>query len=124
MIMRERPKRPKTRALIRVRASYGYERSMAMQESQIERRLAQGVKAKGGMCMKFTSPGLPGVPDRIVLLPDGRVIFIELKTKSGRLAAVQRWVISAMRARGADVRVLHGLDQVKSFLEEVTPNEV
>ena len=47
-----------------------------MQESQIERRLAQGVKAKGGMCMKFTSPGLPGVPDRIVLLPDGRVIFI------------------------------------------------
>lgn len=95
-----------------------------MQESQIERRLAQGVKAKGGMCMKFTSPGLPGVPDRIVLLPDGRVIFIELKTKSGRLAAVQRWVISAMRARGADVRVLHGLDQVKSFLEEVTPNEV
>ena len=95
-----------------------------MKESQIERHLVQGVKACGGKCMKFISPSLPGVPDRIVLTPDGRVIFIELKSKTGRLATVQRWVIGEMRGRGADVRVLRGMDQVKSFLEEMTSNEV
>ncbi len=90
-----------------------------MKESQIERRLVQGVKDRGGMCMKFTSPNLPGVPDRIVLTPDGRIIFIELKTEIGRLSKIQRWVVSEMQLRGADVRVLHGLDQVKEFLQEV-----
>lgn len=95
-----------------------------MRESQIEARLVQGVKAKGGMCMKFTSPGLPGVPDRIVLTPDGRVYFVELKTEIGRLAKIQKWLIGEMRQRGADVRVVKGLDAVKDFLKEVFPDEV
>jgi len=95
-----------------------------MTESKIERRLVQGVKACGGMCMKFTSPGTPGVPDRIVLTPDGRVYFVELKTIIGRLASIQRWVIGEMQKRGADVRVLRGPDEVKIFLEEVFSREV
>lgn len=92
-----------------------------MSESQIERRLVQGVKERGGMCLKFTSPGTPGVPDRIVLTPDGRVIFIELKTEIGRLANIQRWVIGEMQKHGADVRVIKGAAAVKVFLEEVLP---
>ena len=95
-----------------------------MSESQIERRLVQGVKAKGGMCLKFTSPGAPGVPDRIVLTPDGRVYFVEVKTIIGRLAGIQRWMVGEMQKRGAQVRVLHGVDAVKEFLEEVDPDEV
>ena len=95
-----------------------------MSEKQIEQRLVQGVKKRGGMCMKFTSPNLPGVPDRIVLTPDGRTIYIELKTEIGRLANIQRWVIGEMQKRGADVRVLRGTDEVKKFLEEVLPVEV
>jgi len=95
-----------------------------MNESKIERNLVQGVKARGGMCVKFTSPGLPGVPDRIVLTPDGRVYFVELKTNFGRVASIQRWVISEMQKRGADVRVLKGPEAVKIFLEEVMPREV
>ena len=95
-----------------------------MKESQIERRLAQGVKDRGGMCMKFVSPNLPGVPDRIVLTPTGRTIYVELKTEIGRLANLQKWVIAEMQKRGADVRVLHGLDQVKLFLEEELPREI
>ena len=87
-----------------------------MSEKQIEQRLVQGVKAKGGMCMKFVSPNLPGVPDRIVLTQDGRTIYIELKTETGRLARIQKWVIGEMQKRGADVRVLSGIDAVKEFL--------
>lgn len=95
-----------------------------MRESQIEARLVQGVKAKGGMCMKFTSPGLPGVPDRIVLTPAGRVYFVELKTEIGRLASIQKWVIGELQKRGAEVRVIKGPEAVKDFLKEVFADEV
>lgn len=90
-----------------------------MKESTIEARLVRGVKKLGGLCYKFTSPGNPGVPDRIVLLPNGKTIFVELKTTVGRLAKVQQWQLQEMRKRGADVRVLKGMDQVTAFLEEV-----
>ena len=50
-----------------------------MKESEIEARLVRGVKALGGVAYKFVSPGNVGVPDRVVVLPGGRVIFVELK---------------------------------------------
>jgi len=90
-----------------------------MTERQVEQHLVAGVKKNGGMCIKFTSPGLPGVPDRIVLTNDGRVYFVELKTEIGRLAKIQRWVIEEMRSRGHDVRVLKGKAAVQEFLKEV-----
>jgi hypothetical protein len=90
-----------------------------MTEYAIERRLKQGVTAAGGMCLKFTSPGMPGVPDRIIVTADGRVMFIELKTETGRLAGIQRWVIGELQKRGADVRVLKGKHAVDDFLKEV-----
>lgn len=90
-----------------------------MREATIEARLVREVRKLGGLCYKFTSPGNPGVPDRIVILPDGRTIFIELKTEIGRLAKIQQWQLDEMRKRGADVRVLKGLDQVMEFLAEV-----
>lgn len=90
-----------------------------MKESAIEARLVREVKKRGGLCYKFTSPGNPGVPDRIIILPGGRTVYAELKTEIGRLAKVQRWQIERMRELGADVRVLKGMDQVLAFLEEV-----
>lgn len=95
-----------------------------MRESAIEVRLAREVKKLGGLCYKFTSPGSPGVPDRIVILPGGRVVFVELKTEIGRLARIQRWQIEELKKRGAEVRVLKGLDQVLDFLEEVRSGEI
>ena len=89
-----------------------------MRESEIERKLGEGIKKLGGLYYKFTSPNLPGVPDRIVILPGGRVIFVELKTEVGRLANIQKWIISEMQKRGADVRVIKGLPEAMSFLEE------
>lgn len=49
------------------------------EESRIERALSVQVKKRGGMAVKFVSPGLDGVPDRIVLLPGRRIAFVELK---------------------------------------------
>lgn len=90
-----------------------------MKESQIERRLVGGVKRLGGMCLKFVSPGTLGVPDRIIITAKGRVIFVELKTETGRLTKIQRYVIGEMQKRGADARVVKGIDEVKELLAEI-----
>lgn len=90
-----------------------------MRESQIEKRLVEGVKKLGGLCLKFESPGSPGVPDRIIITVKGRVIFAELKADAGRLAKIQKYRIGEMQKRGADVRIVKGMDAVKSLLEEI-----
>ena len=93
----------------------------SVKESVIEARLVRLVRSRGGLCFKFVSPGNPGVPDRIVITPEGRTVYVELKTEVGRLAAIQKWQHEEMRKRGAEVRTLKGLDQVLAFVEEVLP---
>jgi len=97
------------------------ERRKSMKESYIESYLVRKVKELGGLCYKFVSPGNPGVPDRLIITPTGKTIFVELKTEVGRLAIVQKWQRSEMEKRGADCRVLFGMDAVKDFLREVFP---
>lgn len=92
-----------------------------MRESSIESKLVRMVRERGGLCFKFVSPGNPGVPDRIVITPAGRTVYVELKTEVGRLAAIQKWQHEELRKRSADVRTLKGLEQVKAFVEEVFP---
>ena len=61
-------------------------------EKDLEAVLTNKVRAAGGMCLKWNCPGWVGVPDRIILLPEGRVIFAELKKpKTGRVAPLQKW---------------------------------
>ena len=90
-----------------------------MIETQIERHLVEGVKKLGGLCYKFVSPGTQGVPDRIIITAQGKVIFTELKTDRGVLSAIQKYIIGQMLKRHADVRVLYGLKQVKALLAEI-----
>ena len=92
-----------------------------MKESYIESYLVRKVKEHGGLCYKFVSPGNPGVPDRLIITPTGKTIFVELKTEVGRLAKVQKWQRSEMEKRGADCRVLFGMDAVKDLLREDFP---
>ena len=95
-----------------------------MLEKEIERRMVQTVRERGGLCYKFVSPSNPGVPDRIIITPNGQVVFVELKTETGRLAKIQAWQLDEMRKRGADVRVAKGWPAVKALLEEVLPSEI
>ena len=60
-----------------------------------------------------------GVPDRIIITAKGRVIFVELKAETGRLTKIQRYVIGEMQKRGADARVVKGIDEVKELLAEI-----
>ena len=90
-----------------------------MLEKEVERYLVREVKAHGGLCFKFVSPGNPGVPDRIVITPTGRTVYVELKTETGRLTKAQKWQRGELEKRGADVRALFGIDAVNDFLREV-----
>ena len=89
-----------------------------MLEKDIEKYLTSEVKRLGGIAYKFVSPGNDGVPDRMVLLPGGRITFIELKTETGRPTKIQERQIERMRALGQDVRIVYGMEQVKEFLRE------
>lgn len=89
-------------------------------ESAIESKLAKAVKSMGGLCYKFTSPGSPGVPDRIIITKTGRVIFAELKAEYGSLQKVQEYRIAEMQSRGVDVRIVKGEEQLKALVEELS----
>jgi hypothetical protein len=95
-----------------------------MREAEIEKRLKNGIRQIGGRCYKFVSPGNDGVPDRIVVLPGGRIVFVELKTETGRLSPLQRIQITRLQELGTDVRVLKGLTEVNQFFEEMKSNAI
>lgn len=88
-----------------------------MQESEIEKELIKVVEKAGGVCFKFVSPGNRGVPDRIAIYPGGKIHFIELKTKVGRLSPLQKTQISRLRDRKIDVFVIYGIDGLKEYEE-------
>lgn len=70
----------------------GWTKTMQLRERDIERALALMVKRHGGLCLKWTCPGWSGVPDRIILLPDRRLVFAETKRpKGGRIQPMQQW---------------------------------
>lgn len=63
-----------------------------IEEKDIETKLREMVKRNGGRCLKWVCPGWAGVPDRMLLLPGGRVYFVETKRpKGGVLSARQKW---------------------------------
>ncbi|WP_447716857.1 VRR-NUC domain-containing protein [Pluralibacter gergoviae] len=85
-----------------------------VRESSIEKHLAAAVKAAGGRAYKFVSPGRRSVPDRIVLLPGGRIVFVECKAPGESPRADQLREHERLRALGFNVVVLDSknLDEV------------
>lgn len=88
-------------------------------EKEVEAKLVKTVKEHGGMCLKWVCPGWAGVPDRIILLPGGRVIFAELKRpKGGVLSARQKWWREKLRDLGFTALVVQDLAGIAAL--EVT----
>ena len=88
---------------------------MKMLEKDVEAYLRKKVKAMGGRAYKWTSPGNAGVPDRIVVLPNGKVWFIELKRPGGRLSALQLAQINFLEKLGQNVCVIFTKEEVDEW---------
>lgn len=90
-----------------------------MEESKIENKLKKQIELIGGKALKFVSPGMSGVPDRIVLLPHGKIIFVELKAPGKMLRALQEYRAKELRTLGFDVRCIDTIKKVDMFVEEM-----
>ena len=86
-------------------------------EKDVEGMLVKGVENLGGKCYKWVSPNQNGVPDRIVLLPKGVVIFVELKDYKGKISQVQKIQQKIIQNLGFQVCVLNSKERVSEFVK-------
>lgn len=90
-----------------------------MLESTLEQSVRRLIKSRGGRAFKWVCPGETGVPDRIIILPGGRVIFCELKRpgrKDGR-SARQKKIMQVLESLGCEVWLINDLNDLKERLE-------
>lgn len=94
-------------------------------EKEIERKLKVLVEGKfNGACLKWVCPGWSGVPDRILLLPGGRVFFVELKRPKGsKTSSLQTWWKRRLESLGFTVWHIHELEQLE-YLELLLTDEI
>ena len=88
-------------------------------EKIIEQKLVRAVKMMGGLAPKFVSPGLDGVPDRIILLPGGKMAFAELKADGKKLRPLQVRRKRQLEALGFSVYCIDGVEQIGGVLDEI-----
>lgn len=89
-----------------------------MRENVIEEYLRDQVRAIGGRAYKFVSPGNKGVPDRLVLLPGGRIIFIEMKAPGKKSTPQQLLQQKRIKALGCQVFVIDTKEKVDDFIRQ------
>lgn len=90
-----------------------------MREKEIEKKLIQAVKQAGGLCPKLVSPGFDGMPDRMVLLPDGHMGFVEVKAPGEKPRQLQLSRHRLLRRLGFKVYVLDDTGQIGGILDEI-----
>ncbi len=88
-----------------------------MKESTIESNFVKQVKAMGGMAIKLISPNFAGLPDRLVLLPHGRMFFVELKATGQKPRPLQIAVHRKLRKLGFDVYVIDSNEKINELLQ-------
>jgi hypothetical protein len=87
-----------------------------MRESEIERKVVDYCREHDVLCYKFVSPQRRGVPDRILVLPDGRVIFVELKAPEGSCTKLQLHEQKKLADQGATVWVVKDFETFNALI--------
>ena len=96
-----------------------YGGDFTVREKEIEQKLVKAVKAKGGICPKFTSPGFDGMPDRICLLPNGKFGFVEVKATGEKPRALQLARHKLIRKLGFQVFILDSVEQIGVIIDKI-----
>ena len=90
-----------------------------MREKTLEALLVQTVKSMGGLAPKLVSPGFDGMPDRIVLLPHGKMAFVEVKAHGKKPRPLQVRRKSQLESLGFSVYCLDNATQIGGMLDEI-----
>ena len=90
-----------------------------MREKTLEQKFRAAVKAVGGVAVKLTSPGFDGVPDRLALLPDGKMAFVEVKAPGEKPRPLQLSRHRLLRRLGFKVYVLDDESQIGGIIDEI-----
>ena len=90
-----------------------------MLEKTIEKKLTTAVKNAGGIAPKFVSPSFAGMPDRLVLLPDGKFAFAELKAPGEKMRPLQVRRKRQLEKLGFSVYCIDGVEQIDSILNRI-----
>ena len=93
-------------------------------EKDLEAKVGRWVKRRGGLWLKWVSPGYTGVPDRILITKGGIVAFVEMKQRTGRLSGRQVFVGNLLRQMGCRVYAVYDEEQARVMLREVMGDEV
>ena len=88
-------------------------------EKTIENGLIRIARAAGGLAVKFVSPGTAGMPDRLVLLPGGRIIFVELKEPGKKLRQLQQYRKKQLEALGFKSLIIDSKEKLEALRHEI-----
>ena len=90
-----------------------------MREKQIEQKLVHAVRKSGGMCLKFVSPNFDGMPDRLILLPSGKIAFAELKAPGKKPRPLQIARHKVLMGLGFRVYIVDSVEQIGVIIDEI-----
>lgn len=90
-----------------------------MLEKEIEQALGRAVKNIGGWCLKLSCPGMDGVPDRLVLLPEGKCAFVELKAPGKKPRPLQIKRMRQFSSLGFSCFVIDGKEQIGGVIDAI-----
>ena len=90
-----------------------------MREKEIEQALVKKINDRKGLCIKFTSPSMTGIPDRIILLPKGKIGFVETKRPGGEPRPIQKKRIRQFKDLGFKVYVLDSKENIDEIIKRI-----
>ena len=90
-----------------------------MLESVIERAFVKAIYKVGGEAYKLNSLSINGLPDRLVLLPGGRALFVELKAPGEKMRPLQQKRAKQLQEMGFVVLCIDRLEQIPSAVESM-----
>ena len=90
-----------------------------MLEKEVEKKLVTAVQLMDGVAVKFVSPGFAGMPDRLVLLPGGRMAFVEVKRPGEQPRPLQKARHRMLRRLGFKVYVLDSVEKIGGIIDEI-----
>lgn len=88
-------------------------------EKSVERKLVELVKINNGMCIKLLCDQLIGLPDRLCLFPNHKIVFVETKTTGQKPRRIQAYMHKKLKTLGFRVEIIDSIEGVEQFINSI-----